>query len=89
MKQFLFAALLLSSYVLSAQYTSVQIDSLLEDALEKFEVARASIVIVKNGKVIHSKGYGVKSYTTKEKVNKHTQFGLATFNHFGHYESFT
>ncbi len=78
MKQFLIAALLLSSYVLSAQYTSVQIDSLVEDALEKFEVAGAAVAIVKDGKVIHSKGYGVKSYATKEKVNERTQFAIAS-----------
>lgn len=78
MKQFIFVALLLSSCLLSAQYTSIQIDSLVQDAMEKLEVAGAAVAIVKDGKVIHSKGYGVKSFTTKEKVNEHTQFAIAS-----------
>ncbi len=78
MKRLLFILLLGISCISSAQYTSLQIDSLVNDALEKFEVAGAAIAVVKDGKVIHSKGYGVGSSETGKKVDEHTQFAIAS-----------
>ena len=40
-----------------AQISSKQIDSLVADPLLKFKVAGAAVAVVKDGKVIHSKGY--------------------------------
>jgi CubicO group peptidase (beta-lactamase class C family) len=77
----LLASLLLVLFVTTAtfaQLTSQKIDSLVEDALVKFKVAGASVAIVKDGKVIHQKGYGLSSITTKEKVNEHTNFQIAS-----------
>lgn len=78
MKPILFIITFLIAFYSSAQYASPQIDSLVNDAIEKLNVAGAAIAIVKNGKVIHSKGYGIKSFKTKEKVNEHTQFAIAS-----------
>jgi CubicO group peptidase (beta-lactamase class C family) len=61
-----------------AQVTSAQIDSIVEDARKKFNVAGVALAIVKDGEVIHSKGYGVKSVDTQEKVDQHTQFAIAS-----------
>ncbi len=61
-----------------AQLTSQKIDSLMENALEKFKVAGAAVAIVKDGKVIHQKGYGLASVTTKEKVNEYTNFQIGS-----------
>jgi len=61
-----------------AQLTSQKIDSLVEDALVKFKVAGASVAVVKDGKVIHQKGYGLASITTKETVNENTNFQIAS-----------
>jgi CubicO group peptidase (beta-lactamase class C family) len=61
-----------------AQITSSKIDSLMQDALIKFEVAGASIAIVKDGKIIHQKGYGINSINTKESVNENTNFQIAS-----------
>jgi CubicO group peptidase (beta-lactamase class C family) len=61
-----------------AQLTSQKIDSLVENALVKFKVAGASVAIVKDGKVIHQKGYGLTSVTTKEPVNEYTNFQIAS-----------
>jgi CubicO group peptidase (beta-lactamase class C family) len=61
-----------------AQLTSQKIDSLMEDALVKFKVAGASIAIVKEGKIIHQKGYGVTSIATKKIVNEYTNFQIAS-----------
>jgi len=61
-----------------AQINSQELDTLVEEAMSKFNVAGVAIAIVKDGAIIHNKGYGVKSATSKEKVNKHTQFAIAS-----------
>ncbi len=77
----LLTALLLILFISTAtvaQLTSQKIDSLMEDALVKFKVAGASVAVVKDGKVIHQKGYGLTSITTKETVNEYTNFQIAS-----------
>lgn len=61
-----------------AQISSQEIDSLMAESLIKFKVAGASIAIVKDGKVIHSKGYGVADINTKKPVNENTNFQIAS-----------
>jgi CubicO group peptidase (beta-lactamase class C family) len=61
-----------------AQISSKQIDSLVADALLKFKVAGAAVAVVKDGKVIHSKGYGLVDITTKQAVNENTNFQIAS-----------
>ncbi|WP_273567598.1 serine hydrolase domain-containing protein [Maribacter halichondriae] len=78
MKRFLVAVTFLLTINVNAQYSSVQIDSLVNDAIEKLNVAGTAVAIVKDGKVIHNKGYGVKSFSTKEKVDEHTNFAIAS-----------
>lgn len=60
------------------QIASQEIDQLLEDALQKFNVAGAAVAVVKDGAIIHAQGYGVKSIETQEKVDKHTNFAIAS-----------
>lgn len=67
-----------SSATAFAQLTSQQIDVLMESALTKFKVAGASIAVVKDGKIIHLKGYGVGSVETKKAVNENTNFQIAS-----------
>ena len=69
--------LLLTNTVFS-QVSSKQIDSIVNYAMTKFNVAGTAIAVVKDGKIIHNKGYGVKSIATKEPVNEHTQFAIAS-----------
>lgn len=69
---------LLITPVAYSQYSSKQIDSIMAHAMKTFRVAGAAVAIVKDGKVIHSKGYGVTSITTKKPVNEHTNFGIAS-----------
>lgn len=61
-----------------AQLSSAKIDSLVADALVKFKVAGVSVAVVKDGKVIHSKGYGVADVNTKRPVNENTNFQIAS-----------
>lgn len=55
-----------------------QVDSLVEKTLKTFDVPGIAVAIVKDGKVILSKGYGLRSLRTKEPVNEHTFFGIAS-----------
>jgi CubicO group peptidase (beta-lactamase class C family) len=61
-----------------AQLTSEQIDRLVEEAMEKFTVAGVAVGVVKDGEVVHSKGYGLRSVETGTKVDRHTSFAIAS-----------
>lgn len=58
--------------------TEKQIDSLVERSLKAFNVPGIAVGIVKDGKLIHAKGYGARSLQTKEKVDAETLFGIAS-----------
>jgi len=61
-----------------SQLTAKEVDELAELTISKFNVAGIAIGVIKDGKVVHAKGYGVKSVNTKEKVNDYTLFGIAS-----------
>ncbi|WP_428743359.1 serine hydrolase [Tenacibaculum sp.] len=70
--------LVIYNTTLFAQLSSTQIDSLVNNAMETFNVAGSAVAIVKDGKVIYEKGFGVKSKLTNEPVNEHTNFAIAS-----------
>ena len=64
--------------VKSQSLTNQQLDSLASEAIKTFDVPGMSIVIVKDGKAIFTKGYGVRSIITRQKVDENTLFGIAS-----------
>jgi CubicO group peptidase (beta-lactamase class C family) len=62
----------------NAQISEKQVDELVENTLKSFNVPGIAVAIVKDGKVVLSKGYGVKSILTNEKVDANTLFGIAS-----------
>jgi len=58
--------------------TSKEVDKLVERTLKTFEVPGIAVTIVKDGQVIHAKGYGVRSLNSNEKVAEHTLFAIAS-----------
>lgn len=79
MKNKLFVAIALISTTLSfAQISSTQVDELADRTLKTFNVPGIAVAIVKDGKIIHAKGYGVQSILTKKKVDANTLFGIAS-----------
>jgi CubicO group peptidase (beta-lactamase class C family) len=60
------------------QLSNDQIDALVEESMSKMQVAGVAVLVVKDGKVVHKKGYGVKSIETKEKVDEYTNFAIAS-----------
>jgi CubicO group peptidase (beta-lactamase class C family) len=78
MRKFVVLFLVVVSQSAFAQLTSTQVDELVERTLKTFDVPGIAVAIVKDGKVIHSKGYGVRSIITKQKVDENTLFGIAS-----------
>lgn len=72
--------LFLSVYFIQtqAQVTSQQIDSVVNYAMSKFKVAGCAVAVVKDGEILHEKGYGVKSIETNQQVDEHTNFAIAS-----------
>ncbi len=73
-----FSALLLYANVDAQILTSKQIDSVAEKTLSTFNVPGIAVAVIKDGKVIHAKGYGVRSIKTNQKVDENTLFGVAS-----------
>lgn len=61
-----------------AQFSSKEVDSLVQKAMMKFKVLGVAVAIVKDGKVIHEKGYGIKSIDGKSIVDEYTNFEIAS-----------
>jgi len=79
MKRILFIVLVFSISVGHAQVlSSAQIDSLVNLTLKTFDVPGIAVAVVKDGKVIHAKGYGVRSLKTNLPVDENTLFGIAS-----------
>jgi CubicO group peptidase (beta-lactamase class C family) len=81
MKNLLLFILIAVTANITAQSTVIsakQIDSVVELTLKTFDVPGIAVAVVKDGRVIHAKGYGVRSLNTKEKVTENTLFGIAS-----------
>lgn len=78
MKKIISLLILLVSCNSFGQITEKQVDSLVNNTLKAFNVPGIAVAIVKDGKIVLAKGYGVKSTKTNEKVDANTLFGIAS-----------
>ncbi|MEJ0106092.1 MAG: serine hydrolase domain-containing protein [Bacteroidota bacterium] len=84
MKTKTFAIVILSFFILltnisvNAQVSSAGVDSLVQRAMKEFNVAGIAVAIVKDGKIVYEKGFGVRSIATKLAVDEHTNFQIAS-----------
>lgn len=78
MRKIFLSTLLILSQIGYSQITASEIDVLAERARTTFNVPGIAIAVVKDGKIIHEKGYGESSIVSKQKVNEHTLFGVAS-----------
>lgn len=58
--------------------TAAQIDALVERTMKAFDVPGISVAVVKDGKTIVAKGYGVRSLNGGEKMDGDTLAGIAS-----------
>lgn len=75
--KFTFLFLLFSCAAFS-QIEENKLDELIQNTLKTFDVPGISVGIVKDGKVVYSKGFGVSSLTTNQKMTDETLVGIAS-----------
>ena len=80
MKKLLFTCLFVLFSVISPSQplSSGKIDRLTERVRKEFNVPGIAVAVVKDGAVIHMKGYGVRSIATGEKTDEKTLFAIAS-----------
>ena len=80
MKKILYISLLL--FVIAPAYsqplTPREIDGVVEQTMKVFDVPGIAVAVVKDDRVIHLKGYGVRSIATGDKMNENTLFAIAS-----------
>lgn len=70
---------LMSSVKVNAQMNAKQIDSIVNKAINTIDnTVGFAIGIVKDGKIVHVKGYGINSVDSNEAVTADTPFGIAS-----------
>jgi len=69
---------LLTVGIANAQVEEKKLDELVQNTLKTFDVPGMSVGIIKDGKVIYSKGFGVRSLTTKQPMDENTLVGIAS-----------
>src|SRR5579862_9702510 len=72
------AFLALSITTSNAQMAPADIDQLVERTLKTFDVPGIAVAVVKDGKIVYEKGYGVRSLAKGGKVDDNTLFGIAS-----------
>ena len=78
---YLFTLLTIVSATMQIQaqpMTPEAIDKLVLSTLKTFDVPGIAVGIVKDGKLIFAKGYGVRSLATGKPMDEHTLFGIAS-----------
>lgn len=79
MRNYLVLALLTFSMSAAAQpLTSKAIDDLATRSMKAFNVPGIAVAVIKDGQVMHAKGYGVRSLNTMQPVDENTLFGIAS-----------
>ena len=84
MKKIILILLITSTQQLFSQTDSIptfvkdSLDTYVTRALTDWEIPGIGVCIIKNGKVILMKGYGVKDYNTRDKVDENTLFMIGS-----------
>jgi CubicO group peptidase (beta-lactamase class C family) len=77
---FLFAFLLFGMAAMAQEPSFIKdsIDNYIKQGLKKWNIPGLAIVIVKDGKIVLMKGYGVRDIKTNEPVDENTLFMIAS-----------
>lgn len=73
-----FIAFLVLPAASQAKIDLSQLESYFETARKEWKIPGMAVAIVKDGKVVLAKGYGVKEFSKKEKVDEKTLFAIAS-----------
>ncbi len=72
------AGILLAASTLCAQSAPPDLDSYVATSMKTFDVPGMAVAIVKDGKVLVAKGYGVRKLGDPTPVDDHTMFGIGS-----------
>ena len=80
------ASLFLSSFVLTKNVPQKTRNPIVEEKVQKFvqkvckckNIKGLTLAVVKNDRIVMTKGFGYKNLETKEKVDEKTLFGIAS-----------
>lgn len=78
LKRLFTTLLFVSAFFLNAQIEEQQLDNLIKETLTVFEVPGISVGVYQDGKIVYSKGHGVRSLTNKKDMNDETLVGVAS-----------
>jgi CubicO group peptidase (beta-lactamase class C family) len=86
LNRFLYIFLLLSFFSLNSNCVFSQtnkanldkLDAYIDVAYVNWEIPGMAIAIVKDGKIVFAKGYGIKEYGVEDKVDENTLFAIAS-----------
>jgi CubicO group peptidase (beta-lactamase class C family) len=70
--------ILTTQLVVGQELNAAFIDSIVERSMVQIPQAGVAVAVIKDGKVIHAKGYGLSSVETKAKVDENTLFSIAS-----------
>jgi len=62
----------------AAPIAPAAVDALVGRTMKTFDVPGIAVAIIQDDKVIYSRGHGVRSLRTGQKVDEHTMFGIAS-----------
>jgi len=71
-------ALLLGACSLQPELSSREIDDLVHDAMETFAVPGVAVGVIKDGAIVHAKGYGVREIGIDGAIDNATLFRIAS-----------
>ena len=74
----LFAVTFLALNFATAQIQEKEVDELVQNTMKTFNVPGIAVGIIKDGKLVLAKGYGVSNIKTNQKVDANTLFGIAS-----------
>ena len=77
-KRLSFFLFLLTVGVANGQVEEKKLDDLIQNTLKTFDVPGMSVGIIKDGKLIYSKGFGVRSLISKQPMDDTTLVGIAS-----------
>jgi CubicO group peptidase (beta-lactamase class C family) len=69
---------ILFSLISFAQVEEKKLNALIQNTLKTFDVPGMSVGVIKDGKIISSKGFGVRSLTTKQPMDDNTLVEIAS-----------
>lgn len=74
--------LLLLSVTAQPQFVKKELDAYIREGMKDWDIPGLAIAIIKDGKIVWMKGYGVKDIETREPVDENTLFFIASNTKF-------